>query len=91
MAAYLIGYDLHNSKETDEYAKLEEAIKDFGTWWHHLDSTWVIVTELTAVQVRDKLKVHIKNGDELLVTKASREAAWAGFSDKGSTWLKEHL
>lgn len=91
MATYLIGYDLNSPQEAGEYTKLEDAIKSFGTWWHHLDSTWLVVTSMTAKEIRDKLQPHIKGGDELLVAKASGEAAWAGFSDRGSSWLKENL
>ena len=90
MATYLIGYDL-KAKEEGAYENLEAAIKSLGTWWHHLDSTWIVVTNLSAVEVRDKLTPHIKTNDELLVVKSGREGAWTGFNDRGSAWLKEHL
>ena len=90
MATYLIGYDL-TAKEEGAYESLETAIKELGTWWHHLDSTWVVVSDLGAAGIRDKLKPHIKNNDELLVVKSGGEGAWAGFSDRASKWLKDHL
>ena len=88
MATYIIGYDLH---EGEDYEDLIDAIKTYGTYWHHLDSTWIIVTDETAAEIRDKLKKHIKNDDELLVVKSGGVGAWTGFNDKGSNWLKEHL
>lgn len=91
MATYLIGYDLTDKAE-DAYTELEQAIKSLGsTWWHHLDSTWIVVTELSATEVRDKLTPHLKSNDKILVVKSGREAAWRGFNDRGSTWLKDHL
>ncbi len=62
-----------------------------GTWWHHLDSTWIIQTDQTAAQVRDNLGRHIDSNDELLVAAIGAPAAWKGFNEKGATWLKDHL
>ena len=92
--AVLIGYDLN--KEGKNYAennkKLIELIKKtFPTWWHYLDSTWIVVTTMTCVQIRDLLITVLDKDDELLVARLSGEAAWFGFDDNGSKWLKEHL
>jgi hypothetical protein len=90
MATYLVSYDLNRPGQ--DYEPLIKAIKEkFSTWWHHLDSTWVIVTSYTAVQVRDILSSYLDKNDELIVAKLSGEAAWQGFNDKGSSWLKNNL
>lgn len=92
MKTYLVGYDLNRPRGNDDYPDLHEAIKDLATgWWHHLDSTWIVKTNLSAVQIRDMLKAHIDSGDELLVVRLTSEGAWAGFNERGSTWLKKHL
>lgn len=89
MATYLIGYDLNKQKD---YPKLIDAIKALsGTWWHHLDSTWILVTNKSAADIRDILRKHIDGDDELLVVKLSGEGAWAGFNEQGSKWLKDNL
>lgn len=41
MAAYMVGYDLHPSRG-ETYDELIQAIKRLGSWWHHLDSTWIV-------------------------------------------------
>ena len=90
MKTFLIGYDLN--KPAQNYPDLINTIKKtFGTWWHHLDSTWIVKSDLTAVQIRDLLKPHIDKNDELLVAGLTGEAAWTGFNTKGSTWLKDNL
>lgn len=90
MNTYLISYDLN--KTGKDYTGLIARIKKlFGTWWHHLDSVWVVKTDYTAVEIRDDLKAHIDSDDELLVVKLSGEGAWCGFIDKGATWLRQHL
>lgn len=89
MATLLVGYDLN--KPTKDYSTLIERLRKFGTWWHHLDSTWLVRTELTPVQVRDELRRLIDADDELLVIDVSgRASAWAGFNQKGSQWLRDY-
>lgn len=93
MAIYVVGYDLH---EGQDYSNLIEALKGFPNWWHHLDSTWLIETDWTAEQIRDHLWQHMYDDDELLVmyylnSGAGGSAAWKGFNERGSKWLKAHL
>jgi hypothetical protein len=93
MATHLIGYDIHPSRG-ESYDDLYTAIKKLGSgWWHHLDSTWLVVSDLTAAQIRDKLKAALPyNDDQLLVLTVSGDAgAWYGFDEAGSKWLKDNL
>jgi hypothetical protein len=87
--AYIIGYDLNTPGKG--YEDLIEAIKGYGIWWHHLDSTWVIVTDQTHVEVRDYLWQFMDENDELLVAQLTGNAAWRGFSDEGARWLSSRL
>lgn len=89
MATYMVGYDLN--KTGQDYESLKEAIKSYGNWWHHLDSTWLIVTSSSAEEIRNHLRRYIDSNDELLVAKLTGEGAWAGFNTSGSTWLKNYL
>lgn len=88
MSTLLIGYDLNKAKD---YPALHNAIKDLGVaWWHHLDSTWLVKTSMTATAARDVLKLHIDADDELLVIDVTADArTWAGFNTGASKWLKE--
>ena len=45
MGTLLIGYDL--DKPDQDYSDLIAAIKKLGAWWHHLDSTWLVKSDLT--------------------------------------------
>ena len=85
---YLISYDLN--KPGQNYADLYEAIKSTGAWWHHLDSTWLVDTQLTAVQVSEKLRPCIDNNDNLLVIGVTKE--YAGWLSKTAwDWLRERV
>jgi hypothetical protein len=90
MSTYMIGYDLNRPGQN--YEDLFNAIKaQSSTWWHHLDSTWIIKSDNNAKAIRDALVPHIDANDELLVAALSGEAAWTGFNDNGSTWLTNNL
>lgn len=68
MSVYLITYDL-NKKDKD-YESLFEKIKEFSyfdTWWHYLDSTWIIKSNLSSLEISNKLQSVMDNNDFLLV------------------------
>jgi hypothetical protein len=90
MATYVVGYDIHPTKG-ETYGELIEALKKYDYWWHHLDSTWLIVTDDKASTIRDNLKQHMKSDDQLIVIKTCDVGAWYGFSDRGSKWLKDNI
>lgn len=90
MATHLVGYDLTRKDEHD-YEPLWTALRQVGTWWHHLDSTWLVVTDLTVVQLRDRLQSLMHPDDKLLVVDVTgRWRAWSGFNSRGSEWLRTH-
>ena len=64
MPVYMIGYDLHPS-EGENYSELYTALETIGSsgYWDCLDSTWLVITEKTAAQIKDVLKQYLKDGD----------------------------
>lgn len=67
----LITYDL--KKPGQSYRDLHEAIKGSGTsWWHYLESTWLIDTGLSAEQVFGRLKPHVDRNDHVFITRIVR-------------------
>ena len=93
MATYIIGYDLH---EGEDYSDLIRSLKAFPNWWHHLDSTWLVQSDLPIKQVRDYLWKHMRNDDKLLVmhyftSKQGGSGAWEGFNQTGQQWLMANL
>jgi len=71
MTLYIISYDL--KKPNKDYSGLYEDIKKFDTWWHYLESTWIIKTKDTSDQIFDKLKPHIDKNDNLLIIETGKE------------------
>lgn len=87
MAVFVISYDLTGPNA--DYDSLHEKIKEFGTWAHVTESTWVVVSGLSATKVRDFVKGAIRGRAKLFVIRLQREAAWYGLSDEVSDWLKD--
>jgi hypothetical protein len=81
MRVLLVTYTLRNSLK--DYNPLFESIKSVGKWWHYIDTTWIVQTNLTADQLAHKLLPFIEQPDYLLVVLIAREhqgwlpkAAW---------------
>jgi hypothetical protein len=90
MAVQLIGYDL-NAPGRD-YQALYDAIKQLGpVRWHCLDSTWMVVTNLSSTQIRDALAPHIDSNDTLLVVKLDGSWGTQNMSEECNNWLHDNL
>ncbi len=90
MGTLLVGYDLNRPGQ--KYEELIRHLRSHGTWWHYLDSTWLIATNKTATQLRDEIKRLVDPSDEVLVINVSGDA-WAslGLDDAANSWLKTNM
>lgn len=68
---YLITYDLN--KTGQNYSGLYETIKELGSWWHYLDSNWLVETDLDATQISNFLKPQIDQNDSLLIIRVAED------------------
>lgn len=87
MKCYLISYNLKSERD---YTSLYEAIKSYGVWAHILKSTWAIVTDQSAKEIREYLKNFIDQDDKIFVIKSGGEAAWKDVLCTNE-WLKNNL
>jgi hypothetical protein len=72
---YLITYDLNTPGK--DYSGLHAVIKRLGPWWHYLDSTWLVSTELDAMGIWNQIGNKIDENDRMLIIKATRDyAGW---------------
>jgi hypothetical protein len=91
LATLLIAYDIHPPKG-EAYDGLIGAIQSLGTWWHHLETIWIVQCAQKPGEIRDRLKSQIGSEDQLLVVDISGDTAgWAGISDTGSKWLADNI
>ena len=88
MATYIISYDL--SAPSRNYDDIHEAIRSYGTWAHITESTWAVVTDQSATEVRDYLGSVMDNDDKLFVVLSAGVGAWRNIRPR-TAWLKKNL
>ena len=59
---------------------LEDAIAEFGTWWHYLMNVWIVDTDMTVDQMNEKLLKCLSPKDDLLII---------GIQEPYQGWLPE--
>jgi hypothetical protein len=90
-ATILIAYDIHPAWGA-AYDDLVKAIQSLGAWWHHLETVWIVRSDKTPEQIRDRLKSCIGTDDQVLILDITGDKAeWAGVDEAGSKWLKENI
>jgi hypothetical protein len=69
--AFAVNYDLKAPGR--DYTGLYDAIKKSPTWWHYLESTWLISTNETAEGVWNQISTHIDKNDSVLIIEVRRD------------------
>ena len=87
---YLITYDL-KGKGHDDYNNLYEAIKKCGTWWHYLDSTWIVKSSLTKETIHDNLIVVMNSNDYLLIVDITNRSYWGSLPKEAWDWIQQNI
>jgi hypothetical protein len=91
MRVILIAYDLH-PRHGPIPESVARAIQSLGTWWHHLETIWIVQCASTPAGIRDLLKPMIGVEDQLLVIDISGDTiGWVGVNELGSKWLAENV
>ncbi len=88
MKTYLISYDLRQPGRN--YIALYSAIKSYGTWGKINDSTWIIKSYDTAMNITNNLRSHLDLNDSIFVIQTQREAAWYNVK-ANNDWLNKNL
>ena len=88
MPCYIVTYELKQPRR--EYVDFINAIKSYDDWAQILDATWAIVTEHSAVEVRDKLWSLVDPEDGLFIVESGGDSAWEDVRCENK-WLREHL
>ncbi len=85
---YVVSYDLR--KPGQDYKGLFDELQASPSWWHYLESTWLIATSESANDLYNRLRMHLDRGDSILIIQAGTdvqgwlpEAAWK--------WIHQNL
>ena len=86
---YIVTYDLVEPGQ--RYEELIQLIKQGGIWARLGGSAYLIESNFTAVEIRDRYKTVLDVNDKLYVGQVITPAAWTGMSEGVSKWIKEKL
>lgn len=85
---YSVTYDLKTPGR--DYTPLYTALKSSPKWWHYLESTWLIATLESPVQLYNRLVPTITNNDRLLIIEVRNNAQ--GWLPKDAwQWINENV
>ena len=86
---YIVTYELRPPAQ--RYDELQTLIKSEGKWARLGQSSYLVISNKTAVQLRDKFKTVLDGNDNIFVGKVIAPAAWAGMPDKVTEWIIKAL
>ncbi len=86
---YIVSYDLIEPGQ--KYENLINLIKQDGKWARLGGSAYLVDSDSTAVELRDRFKTVLDGNDKLYVGRVTIPAAWLGMSEGVSKWIKEKL
>ena len=87
MNRLLVTYDLVGEERSDDYRRLGERLRAYGTYAIVEYSTWLVLTSASARAVRDDLAAYLDADDRLFVAALTGETAWLHLSDAVKDWL----
>nr|MBC7613926.1 CRISPR-associated protein Cas2 [Pseudopedobacter sp.] len=86
---FIISYDVTKGYSFD-YKQISDYFKAYGTWAKITESTWAIVTDKKATEVRDEIVSLLPVDSRVFVIKSGTIGAWRNTIGR-SEWLKKHL
>lgn len=84
---YIVIYKLKTGEQEE---KLREALKVYAVWAKLTDNSLAIITNESAIEIRDFLMKALSDGDSIFVIRSGIEAAWSNLLSS-SEWLRENL
>lgn len=84
---YIVTYQLGTNPNETAIIKY---LKDSDGWARITDTSWAIVTEQKATEIRDELKKHKGDGGRIFVIKSGKESAWSNVRGRNQ-WFKNNL
>ncbi len=88
MRCYLVTFEVTDAV----LGRLEERLKTYSTYCPIHRNCWALVTDQSAVDIRNNLGQVLTSVDRLFVVRSGVEAAWRNsYGQKHSEWLQKNL
>ena len=83
----LVTYDL--KKPGKDYTALYNVLKTAPSWWHYLESTWLLHTNETPNAWSDKIRTVIDQNDNFMVIDITRQPRQGWMPKDAWAWINE--
>ncbi|MDB6006483.1 MAG: SinR family protein [Prosthecobacter sp.] len=92
MKPYIITYDLKlENGNSKDYKTLAAAIKKTGVWCRPTDSTWIVKSQLSALEIYNTIRRVMDSNDLLFIAELAVTGNWIGFMPTTITMLNPLL
>lgn len=85
---YLVSYDLNNPGK--DYQSLYTELKKAKSWWHYLDSTWIISTSETVESWHKRIRNVIDSNDHFIIVDLTGKTRNGWLPEKAWDWIRKH-
>ena len=82
---YLITYNLKTTNWN--YTGFFSTLQNIGSWWHYLDTTWIIKSEFTSQQIYSMIAPHLSKSDLILVVEIVANTSFGWLPKDAWDWL----
>ncbi len=91
LKTYLISYDLIGGEPRVAYQKLRQAITSVAFWAKPLESVYIIKSDLSAIEIAQRLQKSMHPVDKLLVVEVGKDWGSLNLSNEVVNWLRSNL
>ena len=89
MPSYIVTFEL---KDSAVQPGLWEALKSYSSYCPLNATSWAIMTDKKAIEIRDHLATKLGPDDRLFVIRSGSEGAWRNsYGKENDEWLKKNL
>ena len=90
MSCYIIYYSFREESSSEDYRCLEENIKLFDSYAQILPTSWAVITEKTADEIKNELVNCVDPVDSIFVIESGIESKWKNIMQTRK-YLQENL
>lgn len=84
----LVTYDLNAPSK--DYEELYKTLKTASSWWHYLDSTWLLYTSTPYGTWCDNIRKVIDENDHFMVVDITKQPRNGWLPKKAWEWIRSH-
>jgi hypothetical protein len=84
---HIVSYDLKVPGR--DYAKLYEVLKSGHSWWHYLESTWIISSNKDIETWSERIRSVLDVNDRFIIVDITRQSYNGWLPDKAWEWIRQ--